>query len=438
MLKSIRLKNFKAYKDSGEVPLAPLTVIVGANNSGKSTLFHALLALVQTARDSEQGWGPRLVTKGLVDLNGYDDIVHGRSQTDSPSFEISVRLDTDAASPQTNTGNGARVVFADRANISFGLDDELGEIAVEASELRSGEKPVIAVKRNPSGGWSLATAPPGSPQRAHIDFRSVFPCLEMPKEDRPSKAYMNAVQTANSTASFWKEIFAKQISHISPLRVRVPWQASVGARTSSEPRGGENLLADLGSKEKDRKGRTRLELVNEWLAKRKILKNIHSYKLGGRSENVRTLRGDEWDGFNNINIAGMGEGISQLLPIVAYSLFGAKDDCVIVEQPEIHLHPALQAELGDLFIDVAQTGQRQVLVETHSEHLVLRVRRRVAEGKLKPDQVAILFVEKHGGKSKVRRLDLNSRGHFSDWPKGFFDEAYQEAMALATAASKKG
>ena len=110
----------------------------------------------------------------------------------------------------------------------------------------------------------------------------------------------------------------------------------------------------------------------------------------------------------------------------------------MVEQPEIHLHPSLQAELADLFIDIMKTGRRQILVETHSEHLLLRIRRRIAEGTLKPDQVAILFVEKHGGESKVRRLDLNSRGHFSDWPKGFFDEAYQEAMALAAGASKKG
>ncbi|MBI1832856.1 MAG: DUF3696 domain-containing protein, partial [Planctomycetes bacterium] len=152
----------------------------------------------------------------------------------------------------------------------------------------------------------------------------------------------------------------------------------------------------------------------------------------------RMLLGDEWRGPANINIAGMGEGVSQILPIIACTLFGARDDCLLVEQPEIHLHPALQAELGDLFIDVSQNGHRQILVETHSEHLVLRIRRRIAEGKLSPDQVAILFVEKQGGESTVRRLDLNCRGHFSDWPKGFFDEAYQEAMALAEAASKKG
>src|SRR4051794_25111928 len=101
MFKSMRLKNFKAYKDSGEVPLAPLTIIVGANNSGKSTLFQALLALKQTVQDADQGGAlgtkgpPVLVTKGpLVDLNGFQDIVYGNSQGKTPSFEIILNLET--------------------------------------------------------------------------------------------------------------------------------------------------------------------------------------------------------------------------------------------------------------------------------------------------------------------------------------------------------
>src|ERR1700684_53485 len=99
MFKSMRLKNFKAYKDSGEVPLAPLTVIVGANNSGKSTLFQALLALKQTEQDADQGLSfmrkgpPVLVTKGpMVDLNGFHDIIHNNNGVKQSTFEISVEL----------------------------------------------------------------------------------------------------------------------------------------------------------------------------------------------------------------------------------------------------------------------------------------------------------------------------------------------------------
>jgi predicted ATPase len=105
---------------------------------------------------------------------------------------------------------------------------------------------------------------------------------------------------------------------------------------------------------------------------------------------------------------------------------------LLVEQPEIHLHPAAQADLADLFID-ALGQERQFIVETHSEHLVLRIRRRIAEGKLDPSRVRIFFVELRAGKTRVRQLALDDNGHFEKWPKGFFDEGYQEAMAIAEA-----
>ena len=215
----------------------------------------------------------------------------------------------------------------------------------------------------------------------------------------------------------------------------MPWSASIGARGPDEyGLGGENLIAALGSEEPINGGKkTLLALVNHWIKDTKVLKRLHV----DEERTGRMLLGDEALGHKDINVAGMGEGISQLLPIVAGTLMRHAGDCLLIEQPEIHLHPALQAELGDLFIHAVQSERRQVLIETHSEHLMLRVRRRIAEGKIKPEEVAILFVEKNRSESTVRRLDVNERGHFSDWPKGFFDEAYQEAMALAHAASKK-
>ncbi len=440
MFKSMRLKNFKAYKDSGEVPLAPLTVFVGANNSGKSTLFHALLGLVQTVRDPNQGWGLYFVTNGLIDLSGYQDIVHSNGVAETSSFEISVCLDGSAARPRTLTGgsfgSGVETAVPDTAAISFGLDDSLGQIIARHSTLRFGGKAYISAERPASNTrWSLTQVPEGTPQNAGVEFRGVFPCFSLPMSGVPSPEYLAAILAANFRASVWMDAFAHYIGHVGPLRIRVPWRASIGARTGSENGvGGDSLLADLMTNH-PQTGQPLIEAINDWVAKRKILQRLRlDTKKDGRS-----LRADEFNGPKNINVAGMGEGVSQMLPIIAHSLFGRTRSCLLVEQPEIHLHPALQAELGDLFIEATQAaGDRQILVETHSEHLLLRIRRRIAEGTLKPEQVAILFVEKEHGESKVRRLDLNSRGHFSDWPKGFFDEAYQEAMALAEAAAKKG
>ena len=194
-------------------------------------------------------------------------------------------------------------------------------------------------------------------------------------------------------------------------------------------------LAALGSDERPVEGAERLvDRVNNWLSSKQILGRLHVET--DTTASVRMLVfGDEVGGVSDLNVAAMGEGVSQMLPIVAKSLTpepSGYQGCLLIEQPEIHLHPALQADLADLFIDASRS--RQVIIETDSEHLVLRIRRRIAEKKIDPERVAILFVKKNGTESSVQRLDLDKKGHFSNWPDGFFDEAYQEAMAMAEAS----
>jgi predicted ATPase len=126
---------------------------------------------------------------------------------------------------------------------------------------------------------------------------------------------------------------------------------------------------------------------------------------------------------------GVGYGIGQLLPIVVQSLVDT-GGLVLVEQPEVHLHPRLQAEVGDLFIDTVAAGRAQLLVETHSEHLVLRLLRRVREGMLDPADLAILYVDLDDeGQAFVRRLAVDAEGDLEDgWPGGFFDERLAEVL----------
>ncbi|HEV2166526.1 MAG TPA: DUF3696 domain-containing protein, partial [Thermoplasmata archaeon] len=144
---------------------------------------------------------------------------------------------------------------------------------------------------------------------------------------------------------------------------------------------------------------------------------------------------DERSGFRGINIASMGEGVSQLIPILSAVLGSRDGSCVLVEQPELHLHPDLQARIADLFVDQVVNNRKQIILETHSEHLLLRVRRRVAEGTLDPSQVAILYVDRPGRESRVRSLPIDSDGHIGQWPEGFFEEGIEEAYRIASARS---
>lgn len=136
--------------------------------------------------------------------------------------------------------------------------------------------------------------------------------------------------------------------------------------------------------------------------------------------------------------AEVGAGISQIIPVVVAALEGSTGLC-LVEQPEIHVHPAVQVGLGDLFIEAtARDGARRtMLIETHSEHLILRLLRRIRETTDKelpesvraiaPDRLSVLYVESHPEGVRVRRLQVDERGEFLDsWPKGFFDERFAE------------
>lgn len=136
----------------------------------------------------------------------------------------------------------------------------------------------------------------------------------------------------------------------------------------------------------------------------------------------------------------VGIGISQVLPVLV-TCFASQSKLIAMEQPEIHLHPALQAELGDVFIEAALSDRKNaLLIETHSEHLLLRVMRRMREtsnGELPegihpitPKDVCVLFVEPKGISSVVRHLELDEEGQLLDpWPGGFFEEGYRERFA---------
>jgi AAA15 family ATPase/GTPase len=442
MFKSMRLKNFKGYKDSGDVPLAPLTIIIGKNNSGKSSLLQAIMALAQSTETPFKSQA--FATNGpMVKLNGFYDILHGKGEL-AKTFEISLTLDSQQQefrkhffswSPEGNE------VLADRLDITFGLAPKTNEIVVKKTIFWHKSSKLIEIGANrqcssdlfPQENWDSIRFQPWN-------FLPIFVfhgdgTISKSQEKSLAPLAKSVIYSTNS----WRLILSG-VYRVRPIRSRIPWYSGVG--TSSEF--GEDLIASLGSNETldYRRGGTLGEQVNEWVSNRlQILEKLHveSVDDGGT---VRSLLGDEYGGMKNINVAAMGEGVSQILPIIERSLALSSAGCLIVEQPELHLHPALQADLGDLFIEVVAKGSNQVIVETHSEHLLLRVRRRIAEssgkdGQIKPEQVSILYTRKNGSESIVEPLKLNGRGHFSDWPEGFFDEAYQEAMALAQAASKK-
>ena len=189
--------------------------------------------------------------------------------------------------------------------------------------------------------------------------------------------------------------------------------------------------------------------VNNWFKRFKIPYELEAVKLnevpfaGEHIAIALYLLNNEGDRLKNssdedvaVTLADVGYGINQLLPIIVEGIASQPDAILCVEQPEIHLHPRLQANIADLMIDtiVNEPGKRkQWIVETHSELLILRLQRRIREGKIKPEDISVLYVDPNDEStegSAIIPLRMDENGDFVDeWPDGFFDESFNELMA---------
>ncbi len=140
----------------------------------------------------------------------------------------------------------------------------------------------------------------------------------------------------------------------------------------------------------------------------------------------------------DLGMTGVGVGVSQVLPVLVLCLVAEPGSVVLLEQPELHLHPGIQQRLGDFLLACVESG-RQVIVETHSDHLVTRLRRRIAEDETDTlcRSIAIVFAERDGGLTRLRALELNRFGGLDVWPSGFFDAGSGDAQALIEAGMRK-
>ena len=132
-----------------------------------------------------------------------------------------------------------------------------------------------------------------------------------------------------------------------------------------------------------------------------------------------------------VALTDVGFGVSQVLPVLVLLYYVPEGSTVLMEQPEIHLHPAVQSGLADLMLNVAKARNLQIIVESHSEHLLRRFQRRVAEGKASSTDLSMYFVSTSRGVAKARDLNLNEWGEIVNWPEDFFGDEMGEIAAIA-------
>ena len=175
--------------------------------------------------------------------------------------------------------------------------------------------------------------------------------------------------------------------------------------------------------------------VSRWLSYLGVAESVATTDRGkiGHELQVNTAEIDKSHDLTNV-----GVGVSQVLPIVVMALLGGRGSLLIFEQPELHLHPKVQARLADFFLAMSLLG-KQCIVETHSEYLIERFRRRIAENDTDhyTRLISVYFFEMEQGQTRFRKVEINEYGAILDWPADFFDQAADETEQIISAAASK-
>jgi hypothetical protein len=186
------------------------------------------------------------------------------------------------------------------------------------------------------------------------------------------------------------------------------------------------LFADTFLQGKD-KGDDIVAGVSKYLARMQIAERLEVRPLGRSTRYAIVVHHDGVAA----NLKDVGIGISQVLPVLTLAHFAPPGSTVLLEEPEIHLHPLAQAVLAELFVEISRTRQIQFIVETHSEHLFRRLQTLIAGQSLTVEDCAMYFVERDGARALLRTLEANSFGAITNWPEKFFGDALGETREQA-------
>jgi hypothetical protein len=231
--------------------------------------------------------------------------------------------------------------------------------------------------------------------------------------------------------------FKERMFYVGPLRESPRRYYEITGETSADVglRGERAVLVLERETRSGRPSQRVLEQVNKWLAKLQIAAKAEIRTLAPSLSALILL-----DARTNVpvNLADVGFGASQVLPIIVQGYFQPEGSILLLEQPEIHLHANSQGVLADLFIDLARS-KRRLVVETHSQHMITRIQRRIAEGSFERKDLALYYFEPTVNGTRIRELQLDDYGQFvaETLPPGFFMEMYEDSSKLFQDGAKR-
>ncbi len=453
MLKNIQIRNFKSWKETGSIELAPITVFFGANSAGKTSLLQFLLMLKQSAESSDRSRALNLGDAyAHVDLGSFEDLIFEHD----PGNHLDFSLAWDLPQPLSVS------------NAQQNKSDSVDSITFQARIRQIHEQPVVNslayqcnfTQRSPASFAFRREGIAGSAEyRAHADgydlipVKDDHPLLPSPTRfygfpDEVFASYQNAGITSDLELELERQL--RRIHYLGPLRDfprRIySWAGEVPEHVQSSGEGTISaLLAGAPRSLSTKDGGTVpfQQMIAEWLKKLGLLDSFTAQRIGQHRRDYE-IRVRTPGSSRDVDLTDVGFGVSQVLPIVVDAFYVPPHSTVVVEQPELHLHPRIQGELADLFVAAVQSKEDgkdravQFIIESHSEHFLQRLQRRIAEQEIAQEDVAVYFCEAGPHGSTLEKLSMNRFGEIENWPDDFFGDPMTDLSARLNAAARRG
>ena len=489
-ISNMQISNFKAFKDSKELDLRKINLIVGKNSAGKSSIIKAILGCSQTAREKKVDSSDFRLVGAHTDLGTFKDAIHGKNEKEI--FSLSFGLlgpkkhengDQEICQFTYKYSKGPGLITAISAGIEVKIDGQF--LCSARQEYKNQEdfnhnglvlshtKIVDSVEENEADMRDDDDVPDFIKKLNNlfleesakekedekevkefivlddlcIDFTHLFKVKPEKNKDKKEKSsfkwdrigimpqtrhFSNKFRSAHMASMKLDRMLANCV-YIGPLRDEPTRNARLAISSGNTTgKKGEDLAVMLHLRLKNKKFRERF---NNYLQKLHIANGIvtsESYLDIGASKkltgyiNVLLEKNGQFN-----SLVDVGFGTSQVLPIV-FELMAQENRLMLIEQPELHLHPSAQAELGELFNDSIKSGN-QLIVETHSVTLIERIRKLIRKGELSNKDVRIIYVQNQesSGSSICKQIGFLSDGDFDTaWPeKDFFGEREAEALS---------